>query len=240
MLIKLAAPAAQASGKQGDELVYFSWRGQQCARAYAIPSQPRTALQSQIRGIFTRAQAGWALLSPSSQEAWNAYANTHPTTDRLGRTVSPTGRNAFTAINWYCEAVGYEPVPDPSGLAAPAAPYSLTSAATTAGNLVLTFTHAKSPSGQAGAWNLLAEAWIAPTSGYITGGSRLVYVGKTLDLSRASVAEDETTTVLTVGALDLNPYIGTPADGKRIFVRATMCAAVGGFSAPFEGSALLS
>ena len=240
MLIKLAAPAAQASGKQGAELVFFSWRGQQCARAYAIPAQPRTGLQSEIRGIFTTAQAGWASLTPTQQAAWNAYAETHPTTDRLGRTVSPTGRNAYTAINWYNEAVGYEILTDPSGIQSPAAPYAMASAATTAGNLVLTFTHAESPAGQIGAWTLFAEAWIAPTGGYTTGGSRLVYVGKSLEQSCATVGESETTTVLTVAAIDLNPYIGTPADGKRIFVRATLCAAVGGYSAPFEGSALLS
>mgnify|MGYP003583893711 CR=1 FL=1 len=240
MLIKLAAPAAQASGKQGAELVFFSWRGQQCARTYAIPSQPRTALQSQIRGVFATAQSGWAALTLSQQAAWNAYAEAHPTTDRLGRAVAPTGRNAYTAINWYNEAVGYELLTDPSGILSPAAPYALTSAATTAGNLVLTFTHAESPAGQAGAWTLFAEAWIAPTGGYTTGGSRLVYVGKSLDQSRVTVSESDQTTVLTVAALDLNPYIGTPADGKRIFVRATLCAAVGGYSAPFEGSALLS
>lgn len=241
MLVKLAAPAAQASGKQGAEIVFFSWRGQQCVRAYATPAQPRTGLQSQIRSLFTDAQSGWAAVSAVLKQSWEAYAASHPSTDRLGRPVRPTGRNAYTGVNWYRLACGQSSaVTDPSNLLTTApAPSAITSVATTAGNLVFTVTHPVSPSGQAGVWYLFAEAWIAPTEGYTSAGSRMVYAAKTVTASSVAIGDEATSTVLTIAAATVNPYVGAPSDGKRIFCRFRIAGPLVPASAPLEASAVL-
>ena len=238
MLIKLAAPAAQASGKQGAEVVFFSWRGQQCLRSFASPAQPRTGLQSQIRSAFTDAQSGWATQPAVLQQAWEAYAASHPTTDRLGRPVRQTGRNAFCQINFWQSLTGSSEIDDPAGVSLPAAPSSLTSVATTAGNLVFTIAH---PQAQGSNFSLVVEAWIAPTLGYSTSNGRETFVATTATLSLAAITDGDSSTVLTVAAGAVNPYIGAPADGKRIFVRARILdTGAGGFSAQMAASTLLT
>ena len=237
MLIKLAAPAAQASGKQGAEVVYFSWRGQQCLRAFATPAQPRTGLQSQIRSAFTSAQSGWASLSAVLQQAWKAYAASHPTTDRLGRPVWQTGRNAYCQVNFWQSLLSSPAVSDPANVVLPAAPSSLTSVATTAGNLVFTIAH---PQIQGSYFSLAVEAWIAPTLGYSTSNGRETFVATSAASSIAAIEDGDSSTVLTVAANAVNPYIGAPSDGKRIFVRARILDTEnGGFSAPMAASTLL-
>ena len=237
MLIKLAAPAAQASGTQGAEITYFSWRGQQCARSYAVPAQPRTGLQSQIRSAFTDAQSGWATQPAALQQAWEAWAASHPTTDRLGRTVRQTGRNAFCQINFWQSLTGSSGIDDPAGVTLPAAPSTLTSVATTAGNLVFTVAH---PQVQGSNFSLVVEAWIAPSLGYSTSNGRETFVATTATLSIACIQDGASSTVLTVAANAVNPYIGAPSDGKRIFVRARIIdTGNGGFSAPMSANTLL-
>ena len=237
MLIKLAAPAAEASGTQGAAITFFSWRGQQCARAYAVPAQPRTGLQSQIRSAFTDAQSGWAALSTSLQAAWDAYASTHPTTDRLGRPIRPTGRNAFCQINWWQSLMGNPEVSDPVNVAIPAAPSSLTSVTTTAGNLVFVLAH---PQIQGSYFSLAVEAWIAPSLGYATSNGRETFAAITAMQSIAAIEDGDSSTTLTIAANAVNPYIGAPADGKRIFVRARIINTEGGgHSAPMSANTLL-
>ena len=237
MLIKLAAPAAEASGTQSAAITYFSWRGQQCARSYAVPAQPRTGLQSQIRSAFTDAQSGWAALSTSLQAAWNAYASTHPTTDRLGRPIRQTGRNAFCQINWWQSLLGNPKVTEPSNVVIPAAPSSLTSVSTTAGNLVFVVAH---PQAQGSNFSLTVEAWIAPTLGYATSNGRETFVARNVTQSIAAIQDGDSSTTLTVAAGNVNPYLGAPADGKRIFVRTRIIETNnGGFSAPMSANTLL-
>jgi hypothetical protein len=48
-----------ASGTFADTMVYAKWKGINYSRQYAIPGNPRTANQLQIRDYFTTAVAAW-------------------------------------------------------------------------------------------------------------------------------------------------------------------------------------
>lgn len=98
MLILPAAPAAAVSGQQDKSIVYFSWRGNQAARSYANPANPKSTNQQAVRNAFTTLSKAWATLTDSQRTAWTTYAQNNPTKDRFGRTVTPTG------LNWYIKA----------------------------------------------------------------------------------------------------------------------------------------
>jgi hypothetical protein len=54
-MAKLKAPLLSlgAAGAMGKTIVYFPWKGINCAREYVIPSNPKTALQTTQRGYVT-------------------------------------------------------------------------------------------------------------------------------------------------------------------------------------------
>jgi len=56
-MAKLKAPLMSlgASGKLGDALVFFPWKGLNVVREYVIPANPKTALQVTQRGYLTAA-----------------------------------------------------------------------------------------------------------------------------------------------------------------------------------------
>lgn len=99
MLIKCKAPAESASGKQGDELVYSSWRGQQTARSYAVPSNPQTENQTRIRASLTTLTQRWKTLTLDQREAWALYSRTYPIINRLGNPVEQTALSAYVQQN---------------------------------------------------------------------------------------------------------------------------------------------
>jgi hypothetical protein len=98
MLILPAAPAAAVSGKQDDSIVYFLWRGNQAARSYNTPANPQTTNQQAVRGFLATLSAEWSTLSAGDRDTWTEYSTSHPTSDRFGRPVTPTG------LNWYVKA----------------------------------------------------------------------------------------------------------------------------------------
>lgn len=54
-MAKLRAPIFSfgASGKLGDALVFFGWKGLDVVRSYVVPANPRTARQTTQRGYLT-------------------------------------------------------------------------------------------------------------------------------------------------------------------------------------------
>lgn len=59
-MAKLKAPLLSlgASGAIGKAIVYFPWKGLDCAREYVVPSNPKTAAQLAHRAILTEAVDG--------------------------------------------------------------------------------------------------------------------------------------------------------------------------------------
>lgn len=53
--LKMPLMSQSASGKLGDALVFFNWKGLDVVRSYVIPSNPKTTAQTTQRGYFTSA-----------------------------------------------------------------------------------------------------------------------------------------------------------------------------------------
>lgn len=53
--LKMPLMSQSASGKLGDSLVFFNWKGLDVVRSYVIPANPKTASQTTQRGYFTSA-----------------------------------------------------------------------------------------------------------------------------------------------------------------------------------------
>jgi hypothetical protein len=100
MLVRLKAPADAASGKQGNDLVYFGWRNTQAARSYAIPTNPQTANQTTVRAYFNAISKRWnTTISAAQRAGWSSYAATHQVTNRMGQLVTSTGLGMYIRCN---------------------------------------------------------------------------------------------------------------------------------------------
>ena len=98
MLIRTTAPVAAASGKQGQDIVFFSWRGAQCARDYARPTNPNTAAQQGWRNTLSTLTKRWKTLTANQRADWASYAAANKVTNRLGVEVTPTALGAYLGI----------------------------------------------------------------------------------------------------------------------------------------------
>jgi len=58
--------SASASGKLGDSIVYFGWKGTDCVRGYVVPANPKSASQGDQRLIIGGVGRAVAQLQPSS------------------------------------------------------------------------------------------------------------------------------------------------------------------------------
>lgn len=99
MLIKLKAPAEQASGKQGSEIVYSSWRNTQVARSYAIPTNPKSTDQSLVRALLSAITKRWNTLDDATRQGWADYSASHEVKNRLGQAVRSTALGMYTRVN---------------------------------------------------------------------------------------------------------------------------------------------
>jgi hypothetical protein len=84
MKVKLNSLITSISGKMGD-LVYYQWRGIQCARKHIIPPNPRTVRQQAGRLAFASLCRKWRGLSDIEKREWSLRA----------KGLNMTGYNAF-------------------------------------------------------------------------------------------------------------------------------------------------
>jgi len=99
MLLRLKAPAENASGRQGQQLVYFMWRTGQTARNWVNPSQPDTTDQIQIRAYLSAITKRWPTISSGDRSTWATYAAAHPITNRMGAVVRSTALGMYLRVN---------------------------------------------------------------------------------------------------------------------------------------------
>lgn len=64
-------------------------------RTRAIPTNPSSQRQMDIRGLFASASQAWRTLSDATRISWNAYAGTVTRIDSLGQTVYPSGHQVY-------------------------------------------------------------------------------------------------------------------------------------------------
>lgn len=68
-------------------------------RARALPINPRSNRQTNIRAIFALQANDWSLRGPVLQTSWRDYAQTMPLVDSLGQTYFISGFNAYVRGN---------------------------------------------------------------------------------------------------------------------------------------------
>ncbi|GAI32661.1 unnamed protein product, partial [marine sediment metagenome] len=82
-MAKLKAPLMSlgASGAIGKTLVFFPWKGLDCAREFVIPANPKSTKQVTQRNLLTAAVAEFhaALYDEDDVTAWKLFASTFPT-----------------------------------------------------------------------------------------------------------------------------------------------------------------
>jgi hypothetical protein len=99
MKIITRAPVEQASGKQGQQLVFMLWRNMQVAREYANPTNPSTADQVTVRAYLSAATKRWKTLTSGQRSGWQTYATNNPVTNSLGVSVRSTALGMYVKCN---------------------------------------------------------------------------------------------------------------------------------------------
>lgn len=94
-----SAIAATASGSIGGATASRN-RGGQYFRRRAIPTNPNSAEQQQIRGIFASLNSAWNnTLTAAQRSGWDTYALNTPVTDSLGNPVNAGGKGMYIRGN---------------------------------------------------------------------------------------------------------------------------------------------
>ena len=100
------------SGRRG---IYVSLGGRygQISRAVAIPANPRTDAQMDVRRTLGNVTARWRTLTEPQRNAWRVAAQLKNTVPRLGQSGALTGAQLFTKINCSLATLGGEQVDAP-------------------------------------------------------------------------------------------------------------------------------
>lgn len=87
-----------ASGKLGDK-VFSRNRGGQYIRAYAIPTDPNTAEQQDVRDAMAECKTEWDGLTDSVRQAWRRYSLAFPRMSTIGVPRPVGGFQEFCRAN---------------------------------------------------------------------------------------------------------------------------------------------
>ena len=146
MLIRTQAPVAEISGKQGEDIVFFSWRGTQCARDYARPSNPNTPRQQAFRSTLAAITKRWKTLTDAQRDAWATYSALAKVKNRLGSMVTSTALSCYVQTNSLPFTMFGSFIDVPPSPSAPAAPYDITQVTVgVGGTLTINYTKAQTP-----------------------------------------------------------------------------------------------
>lgn len=109
---------ASVSGSVGGT-TFSRNRSGQYMRRRAIPSNPATIYQDQIRALFATQSQRWADLSADERAAWVNYARQTPVLNTLGESFTRSGHQAFVALNSRLTLVGSAAIDTPPIVSAP-------------------------------------------------------------------------------------------------------------------------
>lgn len=94
--MKFTSPVFSAVSGSIGGTTFAHNRGGMYTRARAVPTNPNSIRQQNVRSAFNAAIEAWsASLSPAQRAAWNNYAANVPVTNKLGQTVNLSGQNMF-------------------------------------------------------------------------------------------------------------------------------------------------
>ena len=74
-------------------------RSGQYVRSRANPVQPRTPAQVAARARLTTCAASWRGLTAANMAAWQAFAASFTTVNRIGTTINLTGTQAYVKVD---------------------------------------------------------------------------------------------------------------------------------------------
>jgi len=90
-------------------------------RTRAIPVNPDSSNQLQVRARLSANSAAWRALTSAQRAGWSDMASSITLTDRLGQSYTPTGFNAYVSVNNNNVAAGNSAVADAPAVVTPSA-----------------------------------------------------------------------------------------------------------------------
>lgn len=124
-LVKLGPMVGQASGRLG-AIVFARNRYGAYSRNGSIPITSTTPYALEAKARMTAASQAWQNLDPADKLAWNAWAQSNPTTNKLGDSIILTGAAAYIGIACRLAVAGEAALDTPPIAPAPAPLTSLT------------------------------------------------------------------------------------------------------------------
>lgn len=118
----------------------------QYVRTRAIPVNPNTTYQSQMRARFGDMAQAWRGLTDAQRAGWNALAGSIVRTDALGQTYSLTGLQAYAMVNLNNLDAANAQVDDAPALVSPTGLLTM-AITTTGGTLSVAYTATPLPAG---------------------------------------------------------------------------------------------
>lgn len=185
--------------------VYVPGRNGQVVRIRAIPANPQTAEQVDVRALLSTEAKAWRALTEVQRASWKAAAMNFNSKSRLGQSGPLTGEQLFVKVNCNLRQVGEPPVIEP--------PVSPTFDANVVQSLTITNTTGTiaiklAASGTSDAFNL-----IAATPPLSQGRGRPYGLNQLGELPEVQTGYAVITTLYVA-------KFGVPAVGKKIFVRS--------------------
>lgn len=177
-------------------------------KGWSRGANPRSALQSEQRGVFSSWGAKWRDLTQAERDDWIDYADdaAQELTNSLGETYFASGFNWYVRINTHLTAAGEAERDDAPTLARPAAPV-IASAALRITGAVFDSNIRMDAASPGLASNHVAFAQVVNSQGIITDSLKNVFMEIDVpDGSRDLIIQDE-----------LESAFGTIALGQRAF-----------------------
>lgn len=100
------------SGSIGNQ-TYLQGRNGQVVRTRAVPANPRTPAQMNVRAILSATARAWRELTDQQRAAWTAMALDVQSKPRLGQSGTLTGEQLYCQLNIALQTYGQAPVSDP-------------------------------------------------------------------------------------------------------------------------------
>jgi hypothetical protein len=104
-LVQYGSGVAYMSGRIAGT-VHARNKGGSYVRRFSVPVNPSTGFQQTVRASLAAASAAWQALDPGVQQAWKAWAETHPVVNRLGASSLLTGHQAYVSCQRNAASAG--------------------------------------------------------------------------------------------------------------------------------------
>ncbi len=227
MALMTAGPlAGQISGKLSSQVFSHGAAGPTVRNN---PARVKTHSNNQLlfRANLAKVSQEWQSLTDAQRAAWSKFAKANPTTNRLGRSYTPTGHQKYSELNVRLNAFGLSSNVDPP---VNPCPQALTSLSLTTDIGAGTFSIVFTPT-PINAWEvIIVEAAIFPRQG-ISNPAKHMRITHFTGTAATSPNNIETSMIVEFGTLQV---------GQLVFVRcARACVLTGLISRPLQAQGVI-